>query len=235
MASCLSVVIISCHVRGQMVAGFDLPPGGRRLHEGDNAFTVGIEPSFLPPCFSVFHLWDRLFVAGYRVRRQPFDDGSQRHAAHARRRRHRHRLARQLTRHVPLAARRWRRRRKTHKGKTLKPNESFKRKESWMTTRSHLFTTSSIARSTRHNIFEIVLFLHIHCIVLCFLSILFPSNCQFLFSPAGGWVASVALRHSAHQSPDRHWLGGTPQGRWLSVLVSTGVHQMPLDNIGHVI
>ena len=122
-----------------MVAGFDLPPGGRRLHEGDNAFTVGFEPSFLPPCFSVFHLWDRLFVAGYRVRRQPFDDGSQRHAAHARRRRHRHRLARQLTRHVPLAARRWRRRRKTHKGKTLKPNEFFKRKESLGWLRGRIF------------------------------------------------------------------------------------------------
>lgn len=39
-----------------MVAGFDLPPGGRRLHEGDNAFTVGFEPPFLPARVPVFHL-----------------------------------------------------------------------------------------------------------------------------------------------------------------------------------
>ena len=88
-----------------MVAGFDISPGGRGLHEGNDAAAAGLEPPFLPARLPVLHIRDRLLTAGHRVGRQSTDHSSQRHAAHARRRRYRHRLARQLAGHVPLAPR----------------------------------------------------------------------------------------------------------------------------------
>lgn len=108
LSFCVSMNVV------QMVTRFDLPSSGCGLYESDYVVAVSAEPSLLPTGLSVFNFRDRLLAASHRFGRQSIDHRLERHAAHARWRWYRHRLARQLARHVSLASR-WRRRR-TDKG-----------------------------------------------------------------------------------------------------------------------